>query len=302
MKTYLLLATLSLFPLSTFAEEGSPLPEATVPRGAYTRSAKPQEKKPWFRNAGEYMSSRSTRMGFPTDVNTKIITDGKRYDVSVGKRIPLYTWSEKSLSEAWVFGIDGGMLASLERFSRAGKLTFGTNTFDGFFALFISKSWDGWLAMLRSAHLSAHLVDNSPQVTGAVSYSQFWNEIIVGKTFPNPEKESEWDLHLQGSVGLNNTSAPVEKQPRAALGGSFGYALQGPDSLALLASADMLNAGVQGQKPTYAYFAGFGTLNRPNSTRRPFRAGVAHYRGSDYRNQFFNKRQKWTTFEISAEF
>jgi hypothetical protein len=298
MKTQKFVLSLALFcaPTLLFAAEGDPLPEAP-------KATAEKEAQLWFRNAGEYISTRSTRMGFPTDVNTKILTDGKRFDVSVGKRIPLYTWEEKSLSEAWVFGIDGGMLASLERFSRSGNLTFGTYTFDGFFGAFAGKAWDGWLALLRTAHLSAHLVDNSPQVTSAVSYSQFWNELIVAKTLPGPEKISDWDLHIQGSVGLNNTSTPKGKQPRASLGVGFGHTLDGtPDGLALLASADALRAGVEGQRPSYSFFAGIGTLNRPQSKSRPFRAGLAHFTGSDYRNQYYARKQRWTTFELSAEF
>lgn len=255
----------------------------------------------WYRDAGEYLTSRSTRMGFPTDVNTKVITDAKRYDVGLGKRIPLLVWDDESLSDAWVVGVDGGMLASLTKYSRAGKLTFATNNFDGYFGAFIERGFDGWLFMFRMAHLSAHLVDNSPQILAPVSYSQFWNEIIVGKTFPEPETKSNWDLHLQGSLGLNNTSSPIAKQPRASAGVSAAYAPGGPDRLAFILSGDALNAGVQGQEATYATFLGFGTLNRPNTTHRPFRAGMAYYFGTDYRNQFYYRKQDWFTFEISTE-
>lgn len=290
-----LLAFALLVAGSSFAAD---LPPASTPKDM-------EPEKPaalWYRDAGEYLSSRSTRMGFPTDVNTKIVSDGKRFDASVGKRIPLLVWKEKSLADAWVLGVDGGMLASLERFKRGDKLTFATNTFDGFFGAFLAYGHEGWIFLLRTAHLSAHLVDNSPQILSAVSYNQFWNELIVNKSFPAPEKESDWDLALQGSVGLNNTSSPENDQPRASLGLSYGKALSGPDSLALVASADALRAGVEGQKPTYALFLGIGTLNRPNTTHRPFRAGIAHFTGSDYRNQFFFKKQRWTTFEVSAEF
>jgi hypothetical protein len=236
-------------------------------------------------------------------VNTKLISDGKRFDVSLGKRIPLYNWGEEGLYKTWSFGVDGGMLASLVRYSSQGKLTFATNTFDGMFGMYLGFSTaDGWLGLFRSAHLSAHHVDNSPLYLTPIPYSQFWNEIIVGKTFPAPSEERDWDLHLQGSVGLNNTSSPRSDQPRAQLGLDFGYAFSGADSLALLVSADALRAGVSGQKLTYAFFLGTGFLSRPQTTHRPFRAGLAYFRGSDYRNQLYFNRQNWLTFELATEF
>lgn len=257
---------------------------------------------PWFRHAGEYLATRSTRMGAPTDVNTKVITDGKRFDLSIGKRIPLYTWDEQGPASAWSVGIDGGMLASLARYDRAGSLTFATNTFDGYFGAYIGLVRDGWMVMLRTAHLSAHMVDNNPRILTPVAYSQFWNEIILGHTFPMPEEASHWELHVQGSLGLNNTSLPRAKQPRASLGASIGYALSASGQWAVLASVDALRPGVSLQKNAYTYFLGLGSLNRPGSTFRPYRVGLAHYRGSDYRNQNYNVTHKFTAFEISAEF
>lgn len=315
----------SLFSFSAFADEAIPLPKPAIPDEQLTKNPKPPSSSrllasngnspamaraalpstddfPWYRDAGEYLTSRSTRMGVPTETNTLVNTDGKRFDVSIGKRIPLLSWSEVSSSEAWFLGVDGGVLASLDRSKRNNQLVFATNTFDGFFGGFIGYGAKGWLAMLRVAHLSAHLVDNSPQILSPISYSQFWNEFIVGKTFPDPETISRWDLHFQASVGLNHTSQPANKQPRASFGSTFGYGLKGPDSLAIVTSADILRAGVQGQKPSYVLFLGLGTLNRPNSTIRPFRVGVAHFTGSDYRNQYYNRKQKWTTFQVAAEF
>jgi hypothetical protein len=195
------------------------------------------------------------------------------------------------------------MLASLVRYTSQGRLTFATNTFDGFFGIWAGfVNGDGWVTLFRFAHLSAHLVDNSPLILVPLAYSQFWNEVIVGKTFPEVRRESDWNLHLQGTLGLNNTSIPSSDQARADLLADFGYALKGPDSLALIASADALRAGVENQAWTYVFFLGAGYLSRPQTTHRPFRFGVAHFRGSDYRNQLFFQRQNWTTFEISAEF
>ncbi len=258
--------------------------------------------KPWFRDAGDYIAHRSVRMGMATDPSSKIFSDGKRFDATLGKRLSLYTWGQESPASAWTFGVDAGMLASLQRYSRNNQLTFATNTFDGFFGVFVGGGWDGWIVLLRAAHLSAHLVDNSPRILTPIAYSQFWEEIIVGKSFPHPEEKSDWDFHVQGSVGMNHTSAPKYRQPRAAFGMSFGHALYGPDTLAILASGDVLRAGVNAQRPTYSFFAGIGSLNRPESTMRPFRVGVAFLRGSDYRNQLFSQRQKWTTLEVSTEF
>jgi hypothetical protein len=290
MKTILLLALLlGCAPCLAFASDSAepPAPSAT---------------KPWFRNAGEYIANRSLRIGIPTSPSSKILTDGKRFDVTLGKRIPLYTWEEDGPGEAWTFGIDGGMLASLVRYSNNGRLTFATDTFDGFFGAYLAKAWDGWLAMARYAHLSAHLVDNSPQILNPVGYSQFWEELTLGKSFPAPSEPSDWDLQLQGSIGLNHTSMPAQANPRLAFGASFGHALWGPDSLAVLTSADLLKAGVAEQKATYSFFLGVGTLNRPETTHRPFRAGITHFSGADYRNQFYFRKHTWTTFEVALEF
>ena len=263
------------------------------------------DDSPWYRNAGEYLATRSVRMGVPTDFSTMVITDGKRFDVNVGKRIPLYTWGEDGFSKAWSFGVDGGVLASLARYQKDNNLTFATNTFDGFFGAYVGYMNDGWIAMLRTAHLSAHLVDNAPEIStgsGGVSYSQFWNEIIVGKTFPGPTQESPWEIHLQGSLGVNNTSTPRNTNPRAAFGISAAHSLSGHGSFSVLGSADVLRAGVEGQKASYTFFLGVGSMNRVLSTSRPFRVGVAHFTGSDYRNQYYQRRHKWTAFQVAVEF
>lgn len=290
-----------------FAEEqsvpGEPGPLPPAMEAPESPLDLPNPGQLWFRHAGEYLASRSTRATLPTEVSTKIITDGKRFDTSVGKRIPLFWWGEEGRHSGWAAGIDGGMLASLVRYTSGGKLTFATNTFDGYFGMWIGRAWEeGWLAMFRVAHLSAHLVDNSPRFLTPVGYSQFWNEVIVGKTFPAPTELSDWDVHLHGNLGLNNTSTPAADQPRAGLGADFGYALSGPDSLALIAAADATRAGVENQKLSYAFFLGMGYLKRPNTTHRPFRFGLAYFRGSDYRNQLYFERQNWLTVEVGAEF
>lgn len=303
MKIHCSLVLAALLCASFAQAEDQPLPAPNLPseqRKTFHQDG--GEDQPWYRDASEYLASRSVRMGVPTDSNTKMITDGKRFDVSLGKRISLYHWGEKSMAETWSVGIDGGMLASLTRYKKNGQLTFATNTFDGFFGAYLGYIADGWLVMGRYGHLSAHMVDSNPDFLSPNLYSQFWGEIILGKTFPNPLVESDWELHLQSSIGMNNTSAPKAKQPRASFNATGSFAPGGPNKIAVIASADAMNAGVQGQKPTYVFFLGAGSLNRPNTTHRPYRLGVAHYAGSDYRNQYFNKRQHWTTFEISTEF
>jgi hypothetical protein len=294
----LVLAAVLCAPLAQAEDE--PLPSPNIPS---EKRVKPTDaSQPWYRDAGEYLAARSVRMGIPTDANTKVITDGKRFDVSLGKRISLYHWGEQSMAETWSVGVDGGMLASLTRYHKNGQLTFATNTFDGFFGAYVGYMADGWLMLGRYGHLSGHMVDSNPDFLSPNLYSQFWGEFILGKTFPNPLVESDWELHLQSSLGFNNTSAPRAKQPRATFTAVGSYSPGGPNKIAIIASADASNPGVQGQKPTYVFFLGAGSLNRPNTTHRPYRFGVAHYAGSDYRNQYFNKRQKWTTFEISTEF
>jgi hypothetical protein len=266
-------------------------------------AATPTEDPLWYRNAGEFLASRSTRTLAPTDVSTKIVTDAKRFDVSVGKRIPVYSWNTESPTDTWSVGVDGGMLASLIRYSNEGRLTFATNTFDGYFGAWVGfVRSSGWMALFRTGHLSAHLVDNSPQVLNAIAYSQFWNEVIVAKSFPRLDQERDWNLHLQASLGANNTSTPPLDQPRASLTADFGYALHGPDSLGILATADALRAGVANQAVSYTFFLGMGYLPRPQTRHRPLRAGLAYFRGSDYRNQLFQNRQNWLTFELAAEF
>ncbi len=255
----------------------------------------------WYRDAGDYIAHRSVRQGLSTETTTKVLTDFKRYDTAIGKRVALLTWSEKGSATAWTAGIDAGMLASLQKYQRNGQLTFATNTFDGYFGAFIGKGVDGWNILARFAHLSAHLVDNSPNILTPNNYSQFWEELIVGKTFPNPEVASEWEVHVQANVGLNHTSVPVARQPRAGFGVSAAHLLADHESFSILGSADALRAGVDNQKPTYSFFLGVGTLNRPTLKTRPWRVGVAHFRGSDYRNQNFNQRQKITMLELGLE-
>lgn len=256
--------------------------------------------RPWFRSLGEWVSYRTVRPGLSSDPTTKILTDGARYDLTVGKRIPIFS-IEKSKTKGFVFGGDGGMFASLRRIKGAGTGVFATESFDGFFGLFAAYTWSSWIAMFRWGHLSAHLVDNAPNFASPINYSHFWGEWIIGKTWPNIEKPSKWLIHAQSSVGMNYKSAPPESNPRVSLGIDGGFSPWSPDALAFLISADLVDSGVEGQSKNYSYFAGMGFLGRPQSTHRPLRFGVTRLAGSDHRNQYYANKQKFLALDISLE-
>jgi hypothetical protein len=260
------------------------------------------DSQAWFRNEGEYAAYRSTRSGVMTEDNTEVVTDGLRYDAAVGKRIPLFTWGEEGKAEGWSAGIDGGMLASLRRQTVNGSLTFSTNTFDGHFGAFLGYIAEGWLFMFDTGHLSAHLVDGISTYQTPIRYSRFWNELMVGKSLFDPNGTDPVEVYFQGSIGANNTSTPNAHNPLWGLGVDLGAELSGPDSIAILATADASNAGVSGQTTTYSEFLGIGYLSKPNTVHRPFRVGASHFHGSDYRNQLFAQTQNFTAFEVQTTF
>lgn len=263
-------------------------------------AVKSEDNTLWFRNVGEWLSYRSTRSGLATEPTAKLLTNGSRYDATLGKRISFYSCG-KSLTEGFVAGGDGGMLASLHHIRTTGTGVFGTESFDGFFGLFTGYTKDGYLAMFRWGHLSAHLVDNAPNFGSPVNYSHFWGEAILGKTWPNPALPANWNLHLQGSAGMNYQASPPTKNPRYQAGFDAGYSPWGFDRLAFLTSSDLQNAGVLGQATHFTAFAGMGFMGRPESTRRPIRAGVTHIWGSDERNQYYSRSDSFWGFEIQAE-
>jgi hypothetical protein len=281
----------------------SPLAHADeLPAAAETNTESAAPGKVWFRNAGEWLSTRTVRQGIATDATTKLITNGKRFDVTIGKRIPLFNWKEKSLSSVLTLGIDGGMMASLNRFKQGNNPAFATETFDGFFGAFIGYTEGGNVFLLRTAHLSAHLVDNSPLIGIGSQYNQFWTEVIVGQNFPAPEEEADWDLYFQISAGRNYRSIPAPNGVRTQAGVSVGKCLSGLNSLAVLASADLLRQGASRQDPHYSAFLGLGYLNRPNSTHRPLRFGFSWQGGSDHRNQLHSRKSRFMGLEIQTEF
>ena len=256
----------------------------------------------WFRNEGEWLAFRSTRQGVMNDPNTKIITDGLRYDVSVGKRIPLFVWAQESHASGWSAGVDGGMLASLRRQNVNGSLAFSTNTFDGHFGAYIGYSGNGWIAMGHTAHISAHLVDGISTYQNPIRYSRFWNDVIVGKDLFDPEGTEPYEIYLQGNIGMGNNAVPATKNPVYGYGFDAGVELAGADSIAIKISFDTSNAGTSGQGSTYSEFVGIGYLSKPKTMHRPFRAGMSHYTGSDFRNQLFSQTQNFTAFEIQTVF
>lgn len=255
----------------------------------------------YYRNAGEWIASRTVRSGLPTEPSALLLTNGKRYDVTLGKRLDIVNWGETSLWESFSFGVDGGMNGSFTRLNQGGRLTFATETFDGFFGAYLARAWRGNIAMLRTAHHSAHLVDNSPSILRATQYSQFWTEIIFGRSFPHPDRASRWDLYVQGRLGVHHRSMPKGQGLRTALGVNGGYAFSDPDSLAALFSLDYERAGVVGHLNHYGAFVGLGFLSRTESKRRPFRAGFNWQWGADHRHQFFYKKSSFPSFQIQTE-
>ena len=261
------------------------------------------KKHSWYRGSGEWIASRTVRDGLVGDEPvTKILTEGKRYDVTIGKRVPLLAINEESLTRAWGVGFDGGMMVTLFRNTgRSSNVAFASENFDGFFGLYVARAMDDTIIMYRMGHISSHLVDNNRRVTRAIPYSRFWNEIIVSRTLSTVTSASPWDAHIQASIGANFKSEPKQSNPRWLFGFDIGRTLGGPDRMAAIASFDIRHAGVKSQSNDYAAFLGLGRLRRPESTHRPYRIGVSHHWGSDYRNQYYSSKAKYTAFEIQIE-
>jgi hypothetical protein len=256
----------------------------------------------WFRSNAEFFAHQTQRQALATDPSSKINTDGKRFDVTIGNRIPLYAWDETAAGDGWSVGIDGGMLASLNQYRNEGKLTFATHTFDGFFGLYLGRSLGQWLLMLRTAHLSAHLVDNAPEVfTNTSLYNVFWTETVAGYFFRDPTKDQDWNFYAQGGLGAYTMASPRRDNPRASFGLTFNQRLAW-DSPDLIISGDVLRAGIEDQLPSTALFVGFGRAAKLDATKRPYRAGMTFFGGSDYRNQYYARRTKFTAFTVQTEF
>ena len=255
----------------------------------------------WYRSNSEFLAYQTQRQALATDPSTKINSDGKRFDVTLGNRIPIYAWGE---GENWSIGVDGGMLASLSRYQNQGKLTFATETFDGFFGLYLARMLNQWLFMLRTAHLSAHLVDNSPDVfTNTNLYNVFWTEGLAGYFLRKPKRTETWNLYLQGSLGVYTTSLPEKSGPRTQLGITFNHHLNGPESLEAIVSGDLLHTGIDAQRVHTATFVGIGRSGAAvDTTGRPFRVGVTFFRGSDHRNQYYARTDRLTAFTVHTDF
>jgi hypothetical protein len=296
----------------------SPLTPSLLPEEATQQADAPKEnegflgldftepigrKHSWYRGSGEWIASRTVRDGLVGDEPvTKILTEGKRYDVTIGKRVPLLVINEESLTRAWSVGFDGGMMVTLFRSTgSSSNVAFASENFDGFFGLYVARAMDDTIIMYRMGHISSHLVDNNRRVTRAIAYSRFWNEIIVSRTLSTVTAASPWDIHVQASLGANFKSEPKQANPRWLFGFDIGRTLGDPDSLAAITSFDVRHAGVKNQGNDYAAFLGIGRLRRPENTHRPYRIGVSHHWGSDYRNQYYLNRSKYTAFEIQIE-
>lgn len=291
-------------------EPATILPPATnvVPDAENRPAAPPAYAYPvnpsWYRDLSEWVASRTIRDGLVGDEPTsKILTDGHRYDVSIGKRIPILVFGEATLTRGWSAGFDGGMLATLFRSkNRSSNVTFSSENFDGFFGAYLARALDDTIIMYRIGHISSHLVDNNPQILRSIPYSRFWQEIIVSQTLNSILKASNWDLHIQGSLGLNFMSEPAKSNPRALLGVDVGRNLGESGSVAMISSLDFRHPGVAQQKPNFSAFLGIGRLKRPQTTGRPYKVGVSHHWGSDYRNQYYLRRTHFTSFEVQLEF
>lgn len=288
-------------PRHTFSEPAEPMPPLPM---ANEEKSSLDKRAPWYRDLAEWVASRTIRDGLVGDEPTsKILTDGKRYDVSIGKRIPLIKFGDETLTRGWSVGFDGGMLVTLFRGdARNQNVTFASENFDGFFGGYIARALDDTILMYRVGHISSHLVDNNPQILRAIPYSRFWQEIIISQTLNSVLHHSEWDVHVQGALGLNFMSEPVKDGPRALLGIDVGRNLDENGNFAIFGSFDFRRPGVKNQVPNYSVFLGLGRLKRPETKGRPYKVGVSHHWGSDYRNQYYLRRSTFTSFEVQLEF
>lgn len=288
----------------TFAEEANKLDTLEAPPVTESPAKPPRLTGPWYRNNSEWVASRTIRDGLMGDEpTTKILTDGKRYDMSIGKRFPLISFGEESLTRGWSAGFDGGMLVTLFRADsrNTSNVTFASENFDGFFGGYLARALDDTILMYRIGHVSSHLVDNNPRVTRAIPYSRFWQEVIISQTLSSILDPSLWDIHVQGALGANFMSEPKMSNPRALIGIDVGRTLGEPGGVSLILSADARRPGVKNQIPNYSAFIGIGRLKRPETLGRPFKIGIAHHWGSDYRNQYYRQRTSFTAFEVQLE-
>ena len=284
-----------------------------LPNFCFASTAKNIVANSWYRDVGDWIASRTVRQDVTTEPTNKILSDMKRFDVSLGKRLPLYTWSSNEEEKNWTLGrafsvgLDGGMAVTLTRtpYSTRTSLIFLSETFDGFFGIYFAYFFENNIFMLRNGHLSAHLIDNSQYINdpGPISYSLFWTEFVIGRNFLKVQESSRWDLYVQGSLGLTYKSQPMKRNPRATFGIDTSYGLtKDPQCLSVIASFDARAAGIVNQKANYVAFLGIGRPRRPELHRRPFRFGVGTTWGSDYRHQFYNRRAHFTGLELQTEF
>ena len=87
----LLLLFAASFPAYSNDEE---LPPVNIDKDSVAIEKKTDDKS-WYRNSGEWVASRTVRVGIPTEPASKIVTDGKRYDITVGKRFPFFHVARK---------------------------------------------------------------------------------------------------------------------------------------------------------------------------------------------------------------
>lgn len=259
----------------------------------------------WYRDVGDWIADVTVRETVMNQPSSKIITNGKRFDVQIGERMPLWTINPKNRTTGWSIGIDGGVATTLSRADQTSTgqkdLVFATETFDGHFGAYVAYGKRNYALMVRAGHLSSHLVDNSPQINNFISFSHFWTELAAVWSLTPPRKLRNWGGKLFGSIGFNWKVTPEERQPRAQLGLTLYHHLRGYDSLAIIGSADAFNQGIENQNIHWNFFIGIGYPKRAYSKKRPWRIGFNGMAGGETRNQFFSEDTYFTGVALQME-
>lgn len=283
-------------------DEGNapPIPEAAQRKSEYISEFKAPY---WYRAPEEWISGQTVRNTLSNQPASHIYTDGKRFDVALGKRKVLFTWGRRGRTTAWVLGFDGGVGTTLTRVEKSGSsdLVFGTETFDGHFGGFIGRGSGDFIWLARIGHLSAHLVDNSPRLSQSISYSRFWVEGIVNYSFVPLHEKKPWALSAQAMIGANYKSTPSKKNPRYGIGITGSFQFWGFDSWGLIFDADLHNPGVENQDPHFNIFVGLGHPKHAYTTNHPWKIGINHMGGSESRNQFFTEDTGFTSLAIQMD-
>lgn len=263
------------------------------------------KKDYWYRSLGDWVASIGIRDNLMIEPNTKILSDGKRYDVSIGKRISLLHSPHRNIKKlGWSFGISASMTASLRLLdgkNENNSLIISTEHFEGLFGLYWGMVHKSWLLMAQVGHVSSHLVDNNLEVLNYIIYSRFWIELTIGKQFPNMRNNYKWRLYLQNSIGYNFKTEPEKSGIRLLTGMDLSFRLGGIRALSLITSIDFRDLGVREQKSHYTAFLGVGYPKYFYLGNRPWRFGVSYLKGGDYRNQFYQREDEYMALTWQME-